>query len=50
MIPSTKTAYRLFIEGSITLARMEANGLPVCERSLDRNIEQLDQSISVVSS
>ena len=50
MIPSTKTAYRLFIEGSITLARMEANGLPVCERSLDRNIEQLDQSISDVSS
>jgi len=32
------------------LARMEANGLPVCERSLDRNIELLDQSISDVSS
>lgn len=40
MIPVTKEANRLLLDGSLALARMEANGIRVDEAYLDRAIEK----------
>lgn len=45
MKPATKDAYKLFLQGSVALAEIEAAGLPISAEKLEASHASVDQSI-----
>lgn len=47
--PTRKDAYKLMLDGVITLSQVEANGIRVDEEKLDKNIRQVSEQIEALT-